>query len=118
MLVTLTVSACTFIKPDGLIVISPQELNAVIQKADIFLVDVHVPEQRHIKGTDLFIPYDEIADHLEKFPKDKQTPIYLYCEGGPMANSAARVLMNEGYKKVYNLEGGADAWHEAGYEFQ
>ncbi len=115
LLVSILISACMFIKPDELKMITPLELHQLMQKKDIFLVDVHIPEQAHIKGTDLFIPFHKIKENLDKFPKDKQTPIYLYCESAPMANAAARTLFKLGFTEIYNLEGGTDAWLDAGY---
>lgn len=91
-------TGCAFQKPDYLKVITATELNRVMQKEDIFLVDVHTPKQRHIKGTDLFIPYNKIEAYKDKLPKDKNTAIYLYCEGGPMGNAAARSLYELGYR--------------------
>ncbi|TRW91371.1 rhodanese-like domain-containing protein [Candidatus Methylobacter oryzae] len=107
-------NGCTFQKPDYLKFITPVELDQVMKQQDIFLVDVHTPEQKHIKGTDVFIPYNEIGKHLDKLPVDKSTPIYLYCEGGPMGNAAAKSLHELGYANLTNLEGGAKAWRKAG----
>ncbi|TAN68946.1 MAG: rhodanese-like domain-containing protein [Methylobacter sp.] len=112
------VTGCGFQKPDYLKMISAPELNRIMQNADIFLVDVHTPEQQHIKGTDLFIPYNEIEKYQDKLPKDKNTVIYLYCEGGPMGNAAARSLHELGYTNLLNLEGGAKAWRKAGLGFE
>jgi rhodanese-related sulfurtransferase len=84
------VTGCMFQKPDYLEVITATELNQLMQNENIFLVDVHTPKQQHIKGTDLFIPYNEIEKYKDKLPKNKNTAIYLYCEGGPMGNAAAR----------------------------
>ncbi len=112
------ISGCQFQKPDYLKMITPAELHQSMQNGDIFLVDVHTPQQRHIKGTDLFIPYNEIDKHQDKLPNDKNTAIYLYCEGGPMGNAAARKLNGLGYRNLINLEGGASAWKKAGYEFE
>jgi rhodanese-related sulfurtransferase len=115
---TVFIAACQFQKPDYVKMISPSELKHAMQNEDIFLVDVHTPQQRHIKGTDLFIPYNAVADHREKLPQDKNMPIYLYCEGGPMGNAAARSLYELGYRNLFNLEGGAKAWKKAGFEFE
>jgi len=112
------IAGCNFQKPDYVKTISADELNRVLQNADIFLVDVHTPQQRHIKGTDLFIPYDDVAKYQDKLPQDKNTPIYLYCEGGPMGNAAARSLYELGYRNLFNLEGGAKAWRKAGLAFE
>ena len=108
-----------FQKPDYLKAITAAELNRIMQNEDIFLVDVHTPEQRHIKGTDLFIPYNEIEKYKkDKLPQDKNTAIYLYCENGPMGNAAAKSLYELGYRNLINLEGGAKAWRKTGLDFE
>ena len=107
-----------FQKPDYLKMITATELNQVMQKEDIVLIDVHTPEQQHIKGTDLVIPYNEIEKYQDKLPKDKNTAIYLYCQGGPMGEAAAKSLYELGYRNLYNLEGGAKAWRKAGLDFE
>jgi len=114
----LIISGCSFQKPDYLTMISPGELNQLMQAEDIFLVDVHTPRQRHIKGTDLFIPYNKVEQHIDKLPSDKNAAIYLYCAGGPMGNAAARTLHELGFSNLSNLEGGAHAWGKAGYAFE
>ena len=116
--VILIVTCCKFQQPDYLKVITAPELNQLLQKEDIFLVDVHTPEQRHIIGTDLFIPYNEIEKYQNKLPKDKNTAIYLYCEAGPMGNAAARSLYELGYHNLTNLKGGAKAWREHNFAFE
>ena len=113
-----TVTACAFQQPDYLKVISSTELNKIMQNEDVFLVDVHTPRQQHIKGTDLFIPYNEIEKYQDKLPKDKNTAIYVYCEGGPMGNTAAKSLYELGYQNLTNLEGGARAWRKSGFEME
>lgn len=114
----LLAAGCQFQQPDYLTMLSANELNDILQKQDILLIDVHTPEQRHIKGTDLFIPFNQIEKYQDKLPADKNTPIYLYCEGGPMGNAAARTLHDLGYTRLMNLEGGANAWNKAGFAFE
>ncbi len=121
-LVTLAIpifSGCTFVQlfipPAGLNILPPQDFNTAISKNDVLLVDVHTPAQAHIKGTDHLVPHDKVNEHLEQFPSDKETPIYLYCKTGHMANVAARTLFSQGYTNVYNLDGGAEAWKKAGF---
>lgn len=111
-------TGCNFQQPDYLKMITATELRSLMQREDVFLVDVHIPEQRHIKGTDLFVPYNEIEKYQDRFPQDKNTALYLYCEGGPMGNSAARSLHALGYRNLINLEGGAHAWRAAGFELE
>lgn len=111
-------TGCMFQKPDYVKDISATDLNRIMQNQDIFLVDVHTPQQRHIKGTDLFMPYNEVEKYQGQLPEDKNTAIYLYCEGGPMGNAAARTLYELGYHNLFNLEGGAEAWRKMGLDFE
>lgn len=114
----LMLNGCQFLKPDYLTNITASDLNQLLLQQDIFLLDVHIPEQKHIKGTDLLIPYNEIVSHANQLPADKNTPIYLYCKSGAMANAAAATLHELGYAHLFNLEGGADAWKKAGFPVQ
>ena len=107
-----------FQKPDYLKMITATELNQVMEKEDIVLIDVHTPEQQHIKGTDLVIPYNEIEKYQNKLNKHKNTAIYMYSQGGPMSEAAAKSLYELGYRNLYNLEGGAKAWRKAGLDFK
>lgn len=95
--------------------ISPLEFDRIISKNNIFLVDVHVPEQNHLPNTDLFVPFDKINENINKFPKDKTTPIIVYCRSGNMSIEASTELIKLGYKNVSNLAGGINAYRESHY---
>ncbi len=100
---------------EGFRSVSPDEAKSMLASEDIFLIDVHVPEQEHIPGTNAFIPYSEIEKYKEKLPNDKSKKILVYCMSGPMGETAAKKLLDMGYKNVYNLKGGIVAWKRAGY---
>lgn len=50
------------------------------------------------------IPMDEIRSRMSEIPTDKK--IFVYCGVGLRGYVAARILMQSGYKEVYNLNGG------------
>lgn len=83
---------------------------------DIYLLDVHIPEQNHIEGTDDFIPFNEIEKYQAKLPKDRNTEIVVYCRSGNMSETASETLIKLGYKNVKNLLGGTNAWKANEYE--
>lgn len=97
--------------------ISADELKAVLDTdKDIFLVDVHTPEQEHIKNTDAFIPFDEITENGDKLPQNKDTEIVVYCRSGNMSVYASEKLLEMGYTNIKNLVGGTKAWNAKGYD--
>ncbi len=49
--------------------------------------------------------FQERVEHL-----DKSKPVYTYCLVGGRSSAAADWLVANGFKEVYNLEGGIQAW--------
>lgn len=96
--------------------IIPQELKAMMEGEDLFIVNVHVPYAGEIPATDAHIPFDDIEGYLSEFPTAKDAKIVVYCRSGSMSAISARDLVEVGYSNVYNLDGGFRAWSVAGYE--
>jgi rhodanese-related sulfurtransferase len=80
------------------------------------LVDVRTPGEfssGHIEGA---VNYDFYAtDFAQKMGKlDKKKPVMVYCAVGGRSGAAAEQLKKSGFTKVYDLDGGMDAWKGAG----
>ncbi len=100
---------------DGFTDVSVDVLAQALANKDFTLVNVHIPYEGELPQTDLFIPFNEILDNLDKLPA-KDAPILLYCRSGAMSTVAAQALVQAGYTNVYELDGGFNAWKAAGYE--
>ncbi len=77
------------------------------------LVNVHIPYEGHVGGTDDFVAFDEIGD-WDGLPEDKYAPFVLYCRSGNMSATASDTLTSLGYTDIIDLEGGMNAWTASG----
>lgn len=80
------------------------------------LINVHVPFEGEIVGTDLHVSYTDIAG-LEAALGDKGRAAILYCKTGPMSLQAAKKLVALGYRNVFDLAAGFLKWKAAGESF-
>lgn len=65
-----------------------------------------------IEGSENIDLFDENFDaKIEKL--DKTKPVYLYCATGGRSAEAMEIMVKKGFKTVYNLDGGYNAWVKA-----
>ena len=50
------------------------------------------------------IPHAQLRDRMDEL--DKSKPVVTYCNKGTTGNATQNILINHGFKKVYNLSGG------------
>ncbi|MGV0797000.1 rhodanese-like domain-containing protein, partial [Mycolicibacterium elephantis] len=72
--------------------VDPGEFAAAVAEPERLTVNVHVPFEGDIPGTDLSIPFDQIAAQADRLPADRDTPLAIYCRSGPMSTVAAQAL--------------------------
>ena len=99
--------------------VSPVSQEALIERqqkadADLFVLDVRSPEEfaaGHVPGA-VNIPHDRLAERLMDVPKDKD--VVVYCQSGRRAGLAAKVLADNGYTRLGQLDGDIAAWKANG----
>ncbi len=94
--------------------VTPAELQIMLKNKDFPLINVHIPYEGEIEGTDSHIAYNEITQRLSELPSDKKAKVVIYCRSGNMSTQAAQDLIKADYTNVYELGGGMIAWEGAG----
>ena len=89
--------------------LSVQELRTRLAAGDITLVDVRPADERALAQlAQPFRTLDNGMASLADLPKD--APIALLCHSGGRSARTAEQFRALGYKKVYNVRGGINAW--------
>lgn len=111
--------------------ISVQELHEkYLQHPDIILIDVREPEEHQACAIDRAVNFPrgmlemKIAQHpvinhycdVERALTNlAERDIYLLCGTGARSALATQALQRMGFEKVYSMQGGMQAWLEAGF---
>ena len=75
----------------------------------IELVDVRTEEERAIARLDGSRLLDQ-AYHDALLLRDRDTPIAFQCHHGVRSQQAAEYFRCQGFRNLYNLQGGIEAW--------
>lgn len=87
------------------------ELKAMLDRREITLFDVRPEDERAIAVISAASALDA-AGLAYLLGLDRNTPIALHCHHGIRSHEAAQQLLREGFRHVYNLIGGIDAWSQ------
>ncbi len=96
--------------------VSIEQAKEMIDSGGVFILDVRTQEEYdsgHIRNATL-IPLDVLDKRLNELPRDKK--ILVYCKSGSRSAQASQILVNNGFKEIYNMKGGITDWTNAGYE--
>ncbi len=95
--------------------IAPEALAARLAAGDaVQIVDVREPHEWQIANLGghgaRLLPLGEVAERLGEL--DRDADIVVHCKSGGRSARAVRMLLDAGFPRVRNLEGGIDAWSE------
>jgi len=90
--------------------LSAPDLKALLERGTaIELVDVRTEEERAIATIDGSRLLDQTY-HDALLLRDRDTPIVFQCHHGVRSQHAAEYFQDAGFRNLYNLRGGIDAW--------
>jgi monothiol glutaredoxin len=98
-------------EPPRVRALSAKEAKALLDTGKLSLFDVRPESERARAKIDAAIALDPVGqERLASLPKD--APIAFHCHHGMRSRRAGEQLLQEGYTRVYNVEGGIDAWSQ------
>lgn len=116
MSILLAVSSCINENYDGIEEISTEEMQTLLEMDDVQLLDVITPEEfdeGFIAGAqNIDFESETFNEDIQKL--DKTKPVILYCRTGGRSARCAKKMIEAGFVKVYDLDGGISAWEHDG----
>lgn len=87
-------------------------LQELMEDADSFqLIDVRESYEYAAENLGgILIPLAELEHNLSRIARDK--PVVVHCQSGQRSAKAVRLLLDKGFREVYNLQGGLRAWKQ------
>ena len=118
VLVTFVVMGCQQTSENqGIQVVTSEEMQTLLSLDDVQLIDVRTPEEyaegyiANFQNIDFFSETFD-ADILKL---DKNKPVILYCKKGGRSAKCAEKMLEAGFVKIYDLQGGISKWEHDGH---
>jgi rhodanese-related sulfurtransferase len=95
--------------------VSAAEAKEKMDSGDVQVIDVRTPGEfagGHVPGA-LNIPHMSIIARKAELEPDKE--LVFICQMGSRSALACEFAAAVGFKELYNVEGGTEAWLKAGY---
>lgn len=96
--------------------LSTLQATQLINSRDAVVIDVRDQAdyaRGHIANSKS-IPAAVFAERKDEIDKLKDTPVIVSCDTGMRAGASAEALRKLGVKEVFTLQGGLNAWRDAG----
>lgn len=97
--------------------IDPVTLKSWLDKGEAVLIDVREPSEHAAENIPVafHLPLSRVS--TSALPDASRKKLVIHCKAGKRGNAACEKLLAEDPNlELYNLEGGMDAWTQAGHE--
>ncbi|KGO91652.1 rhodanese-like domain-containing protein [Flavobacterium subsaxonicum] len=116
LFITFTITSCHGQQKKGVELVSPAAFQKEMAANKGQVIDVRTPKEYqsgHIAGAVNMHVYD--ADFSKRIDSlDKNKTVYVYCKAGGRSAEAVEQIKAKGFVHIVELDGGMDAWNEAG----
>ncbi len=96
--------------------VAATEAARIIANLKPFVLDVRTPgefAEGHLEGATL-LPVQELQQRLGELASHKDEPVFIYCHSGNRSTVASKLLVDAGFRQVFNLRKGINDWKAAG----
>ncbi len=85
------------------------------EKGELVVLDVRTVseyERGHLEGA-INIPVEALSGRLSELNQNDE--LLVYCRTGNRSTTAVGILSENGYDRIYHMDGGIVAWENAGF---
>ncbi|WP_083552854.1 rhodanese-like domain-containing protein [Syntrophotalea acetylenivorans] len=97
--------------------LSAEQTFRLLQNTNPLVLDVRTPgefRRGYLQGANL-LPVQVLQQNISKLEAYKNQDILIYCATGNRSTVASRLLIESGFKRIYNLRYGISDWARRGY---
>ena len=97
--------------------VTAKEAAELIKNIQPLILDVRTTgefKSGHIKHAKL-IPVQELQSRLKEISAYKNQDILIYCATGNRSTVASKILIDHGFKRIFNLRSGIYGWYHDKY---
>jgi rhodanese-related sulfurtransferase len=98
-------------------VISPKEMQKLIETDSVQLIDVRTPNEYNEGHLNNAKNIDFLSSTFSNDINilDKEKPVFIYCHSGNRSGKSVKFFLNAGFTKIYDLDGGIVRWRREGF---
>jgi rhodanese-related sulfurtransferase len=97
--------------------VQAQEAVALIRDVHPLILDVRTPAEYqagHLKDA-VLIPVQELQKRWKELSAHQDSDILIYCATGNRSTVASKILIDHGFKRIFNLRHGIAEWRRDNY---
>ncbi|CAM3622900.1 rhodanese-like domain-containing protein [Flavobacterium gelidilacus] len=112
----LLVMACSCVKQqEGVNLVDSNKFEEQMKESTSQIIDVRTTEEfsdgHIVNAVNMDVTSDDFEAKIASL--DKEKPVMVYCKSGGRSAKAAAILRDNGFKQVYDLDGGMIGWNAA-----
>ncbi|MGE5257148.1 MAG: rhodanese-like domain-containing protein [Hyphomicrobiales bacterium] len=97
--------------------VTPKEAAELIQNIQPLILDVRTPveySRGHLRDS-VLLPLQQLQNRWQDIAAHRDQDVLIYCATGNRSTVAAKILIDHGFKRIFNLRQGISGWEREQY---